>query len=183
MWLSELCLAYSRNIKISNFQIYVKNNTPGTMFKLTRNNIELSLYFSIRYFFIKLIYFRPAPYSAWYYRHPNACNGLIDDIAIIRENLYNDRYIFVKRNKFKFFYLFLLFIMVIEYYIPTLIIRNEMIEIMKEAVDSVENNNSIINMVKIPNGLSTRVLLDSMFENPANKLWIEEIQKMIKNGK
>ena len=127
MWLSELSRAYSRNIKISNYQIQVKNSVPGTMFKLTCNNVELSLYLSIRYFFVKLISFRPEPYSAWYYRYPCACSGLIDDIAIIRENLYNDRYIFVKRNKFKYFYLFLLFIMVVEYYIPTIIIRNEII--------------------------------------------------------
>jgi hypothetical protein len=48
----------------------------------------------------------------------------LDNIYYLRDNLYSDRLRFVKRNKYKYLYFFILFIMIIEYYIPTVIIRN-----------------------------------------------------------
>ena len=145
----------------------------GNIFKLTLKNIELSLYFSLRFFCTSLSQYQKCG-DMYKYRRISwipVCSCFLNDITYLRPNLFQDRFIPVKRNKFKFFYLFLLFIMVVEYYIPTLIIRNEMLEIMKEAIDNVENNNNnIINMVEMPNDFLNRVLIDSMIENSSNKL-------------
>ena len=98
----------------------------GNMFKLTLKNIELSLYFSLRYFSIFLNQYQKGG-TSYTYRHISwiqICTSFLNDITYLRPNLFQDRFISVKRNKFKFFYLFLLFIIVVEYYIPTLIIRS-----------------------------------------------------------
>ena len=157
------------------------------MFKLTFNNIELSLYFSIRHFFFKYKDFgidkidekikngTLSPRMSQYLSQQARLYAL-DNIFWLRENLYSDRLKFVKRNKFKFFYLFLLFIIVVEYYIPTLIIRNEMIEIMKESINFIQDYNEFKNS----NELLNITNIDITIENSSNKLWLEESQKIAK---
>ena len=126
MWFHELASAYSMKITAQNYHVQVKYK-ENTMFKLTFNNVELSLYLSLRYFFFKI--YDPRRTSKqlrndeFKLNLPYACNGYINEIAIIRENLYNDRYLFVTRNKYKYFYLFILYIIIVEYYLPTSFLR------------------------------------------------------------
>ena len=99
------------------------------MFKLTLRNIELSLYFSLRFFSIFLSQYqkggRDYPYRqrSWI----PICSQFLNDITFLRPSLFQDRFIPVKRNKYKYFYLYLLFIIVVEYYIPTFLISNVML--------------------------------------------------------
>jgi len=103
----------------------VKPIPQGHIFKLTLNNIELSLYFSLYHFS------RTQPYlkgnERYKYRYLSfmvVCCDFLNYITYLRPNIFQDRFLSVKRNKYKYLYFFILFIMIIEYYIPTVIIRN-----------------------------------------------------------
>jgi hypothetical protein len=71
------------------------------------------------------------------------CCDFLNYITYLRPNIFQDRFLSVKRNKYKYLYFFILFIIVIEYYIPTGIIYNfsESLEESVQFSDDVNNFN------------------------------------------
>jgi hypothetical protein len=107
--------------------IYPRNSiVQGHIFKLTLNNVELSLYYSIRHFTSALSSSRYGE-RMYKYRYQDfmvVCCTYLNYITYLRPNIFQDRFLSVKRNKYKYLYFFILFIIIIEYYIPTGIIYN-----------------------------------------------------------
>jgi hypothetical protein len=114
--------------KIWNDYAILKGDPKWNMFELTYNNIELSLYYSIRNFSARLRYFLYGGKNYKYrYQEPSLSALLfLNNIGDLRPTLFEDRFKYIKRNKLKYLYLFILFIIVVEYYIPTSIIESNL---------------------------------------------------------
>ena len=105
-------------------EIYpIKPIPRGHIFKLTLNNIELSLYFSLYNFSGLRSHLKGGShYKYRYLSYMVVCCDFLNEITYLRPFLFQDRFLSVKRNKYKFFYLFILYIIIVEYYLPTIII-------------------------------------------------------------
>ena len=124
-------MSYADDIANNKEEIYPIRPIPeGHIFKLTKNNVELSLYFSIRHFNSQLTEHQKGGrfYGfSWSRSWRLVCSQFLNELTFLRPFLFQDRFLSVKRNKYKFLYLLILYIIVVEYYIPTFLISNTLL--------------------------------------------------------